>query len=66
MIDATTEEITVPKEEFEAMERAISRARQYIESDRMKKREWKGWTLDEFDQAIEDLDTIRNARKTNK
>lgn len=51
--------VPMKREELEALNRAVNHARQYIESDRQEKREWKGWTLDEFDQAIEDLDAIR-------
>lgn len=68
VLEAARDEIKALKEsaegtELEAMNRAINFARSYIESDRQEKREWKGWTLDEFDQACEDLDTIRAAKK---
>jgi len=48
--------------EWDAMNEAIIHARNYIESDRKEKREWKGWTLDEFDAACERLDKIRAER----
>ena len=50
--------------EWETMNEAITHARSYIEGDRKEGREWKGWTLDEFDAACERLDAIRARRKT--
>jgi hypothetical protein len=51
--------VLVDAGELEALNRAVGHARQYIESDKQEKRAWLGWTLDEFDQAIEDLDSLR-------
>lgn len=48
--------------EWDVMNEVIIHARNYIESDRKEKREWKGWTLDEFDAACERLDALRAGR----
>lgn len=53
--------ITVDAEEWEELNHAFNHARNYIASDRQEGREWKGWTLDEFDAACERVDSIRAA-----
>ncbi len=49
--------VVVDAEELADLREAVAHAKEYIRSDRQMKREWKGWTLDEFDAACERLDT---------
>ena len=59
-------QVAVDAEEWEELNSALNHARNYIVSDRQDGREWKGWTLDEFDGACERIDSIRAARQEEK